>query len=151
MGAPALPRHWLVAIRIADDALTAAARVDALSTQEASRGLRVLASERAWLRAFPWARGWVRSSPNGVSALSRTADRSRRGLMRGASPNTATGGRHAQDFHHRNRCPGPGRSCDRRELAARRRDARPWLPLVPGRRQVHEGGCPPRNRHADQP
>src|SRR5689334_8547337 len=100
MTAPAIHRHWLVAIRAADDAVIAAVRVDTLSAQEASSRRRLLASERAWLRAFPWSTVRVRSSPNGVSALSRTADRSRRGLMRGASPNTATGGRHAQDFHH---------------------------------------------------
>jgi hypothetical protein len=53
MTAAALRQHWLVAIRLADDAVTAAARADTLSAQEASIRRRLLASERAWLRAFP--------------------------------------------------------------------------------------------------
>src|SRR5919197_593905 len=151
MTAGLLRERWLRAIRVAGAAVDAAARADALSAEQAVRHRRLLVSERAWFGSFAWSTVRLSSSPNAVSAPSLTPERSERGLLRRTTLPTRLEVDNAQAHHHGNRSLGPCGPRRRRHLAARGRHARPRLPLVPGRRQVHEVRDSARPRHAHQP
>src|SRR5438094_5085147 len=146
-----LRERWLHALRVARVAVDAAARVEGLPAEEVSRLRRLLTSERAWLNTVDWAAIGISSCPNVHSEPPRTRDSSESSLIRGTPSTQRLEVDNAQAHLHRNRSSRSRAARGSRQLPTRRRDARPRLPLVPGRRQVHEVGRPARACNAGQP